>query len=319
MKILRIFLVIMSLNLLVTNTDLLMTARNITADNTAMLLITGAFAITYSAMAALVLWDLRYPVLGCIFGLVFAVMDRWAIKLDLYQTTPESLSEYFATYTAVFMIMATALIVANIIRPKGKGGKTDDATLLDGKDAKYWHDCFTYQKERAERLFERVKDYENHRTPDKPETEPETEPEPVAKAENVTTEITDPKKTDTADNATQQTAKKPPTAKKPQRASLPEGVDVKLTEGQNAVIVGIHRSFNRTKDPVARRKRLALVSDPLTRWILTKEYFPEEAGEMPSEPEKTTATAKVENENNEGKGADGNQDTDGTPDTDADK
>lgn len=220
MNIFKLILFTLSAGLLYTNTSLMHRVRDVNGWLFVFLIL---FALTYSVISSLTLYELRSRFLtGC-----FAVLDGVGIYMDFAgDCTNKQIGLYFGIYTALFSV------AVYLLKGAGKnGGQTDSKALVEGHDAEYWHRCFLYQKERADGRVIQSAPTEPHRTEEP--TRQET-PEPRQTEE-------EPK----------QIAPQP----RP-KAIAQSTTDARLTEEETEILKRLNKAFNRMKDEDRRRQRI---------------------------------------------------------------
>lgn len=224
--ILKTILFTLSAGLLYTNTSLMFRVRHVEGGLFWLLV---AFALTYSVISSLTLFELRSKFLtGC-----FAILDGMGIYMDFAgDCSHKAIGLYFGIYTALFSVAIFIL--------KGKDtGERADSETIEGHNAEYWHRCFVYQKERADKAEGgQLAPLTDNATPqDTPAVAPVSEVRAIEP----------------------QTESAPPAQK-----TLP-GFTNCLTPEQNTALVGIKRSFNRMKDEEKRREKARNIEDEAVR------------------------------------------------------
>lgn len=219
--ILKIILAALCANLLYTNANLMLAASSELATWQSWMMV--VFAITYSLMSTLSIFKMQ-----SLFAIVcFAILDGAAVFLhfaDHGANFKLIVAVYFGIYTAYTLIVAFA-----IKRNEDAEGSGNE---VEGHDAAYWHKCFLYQKDRADKTANgnKMTPFEN------------AEPTPDQFRE-VTKMIEDEPKELPDSNAEHQDA------------------DISKT------ILSIKRAFNRMKDPDKRRERIKDLPDEVKNEI----------------------------------------------------
>lgn len=167
----------LSAGLLYTNTSLMHRVRDVDGWLFVLLIL---FALTYSVISSLTLYELRSRFLtGC-----FAILDGAGIYMDFAgDCTNKAIGLYFGIYTALFSV------AVYLLKGAKNGGQTEDKALIEGHDAEYWHRCFLYQKERADGIVVQSAPTEPHlseptrqETPEPRQIAPQPRPKAIAQS-----------------------------------------------------------------------------------------------------------------------------------------
>lgn len=215
--ILKIILAALCANLLYTNANLMLAASSELATWQSLLMV--VFAVTYSLISTLSIFKMQ-----SLFAIVcFAILDGAAVFLhfaDHGANFKMIVAVYFGIYTAY------TLIVAFVI--KRNEDAEDNGNEVEGHDAVYWHKCFLYQKDRADKTANgyNLKRFEN------------AEPTPDQFRE-VTKMIED----------------------EPKELAEHQDADIDKT------MLSIKRAFARMKDPDKRRERIKDLPDEVKNEI----------------------------------------------------
>jgi len=180
-------------------------SENLASWQTVMMVV---FALTYSLISTLSLYKLQ-----SMFAIVcFAVLDGFAVLTHLSEH-----SANFKTIVGVYFGIYTTytLIVAYVIKRHDEA-KDEGSEIVEGHNAQYWHNCFVFQKQRADGLGSSG----NKMIPTE-NAEAESKPQPIAES--------------TAKVAIAPCAGNEENAK---------------------MLLSIKKAFNRMKDPGRRRERI---------------------------------------------------------------
>ena len=212
---LKIILAALCANLLYTNANLMMAASsgNLATWQTVLMVV---FAVTYSLISTLSIFKMQ-----SLFAVVcFAILDGAAVFLhfaDHGANFKMIVAVYFGIYTAYTLIVAFA-----IKRNEDTEGSGNE---VEGHDAAYWHKCFLYQKDRADKTANG-----NKMTPfENAEPTPDQFREATKMIEDEPKELPDIREEINAEH---------------------QDADISKT------ILSIKRAFNRMKDPDKRRERI---------------------------------------------------------------
>ena len=155
--ILKIILAALCANLLYTNANLMLAASSELATWQSWMMV--VFAITYSLISTLSIFKMQ-----SLFAIVcFAILDGAAVFLhfaDHGTNFKMIVAVYFGIYTAYTLIVAFAI--------KRNEDADDNGNEVEGHDVHYWHKCFLYQKDRADKTAtgNKMTPFETEPTPD---------------------------------------------------------------------------------------------------------------------------------------------------------
>lgn len=217
MNIFKLILFTLSAGLLYTNTSLMHRVRDVNGWLFVFLIL---FALTYSVISSLTLYELRSRFLtGC-----FAVLDGVGIYMDFAgDCTNKQIGLYFGIYTALFSVSAFLL----------KG----EAAGVKSKEYKDLQTRFDIQLRRAQKLEEENRALRHGTaTDDRADIPHGAAPEPL------------PPQTETEPR---QIAPQP----RP-KAIAQSTTDARLTEEETEMLKRLNKAFNRMKDEDRRRQRI---------------------------------------------------------------